>query len=116
MVLCLPTFSAHFSSSSPCFHPRRRFTAGEVKEKRELMPPVTPDIVSAELAGVPEVPGEVPGVADEVAGEVCEVPAADGQLRWCGEVPGAGGCCVSRPPLPAAWRHPRDGRHSARQD
>jgi hypothetical protein len=29
-------FSAHFSSSSPCFQPSRRFTAGLVKEKREL--------------------------------------------------------------------------------
>lgn len=27
-------FSAHFSSSSPCFQPSRRFTAGLVKEKR----------------------------------------------------------------------------------
>lgn len=27
-------FSAHFSSSSPCFHPSRRFTAGLVKENR----------------------------------------------------------------------------------
>ncbi|KAL0615290.1 hypothetical protein AAY473_015744 [Plecturocebus cupreus] len=30
-------FSAHFSSSSPCFQPSSRFTAGLVKEKRELM-------------------------------------------------------------------------------
>ena len=30
-------------------------------------------------------------VCESLAGEVCEVPAADGQLRWCGEVPGAGG-------------------------
>ena len=29
-------FSAHFSSSSPCFHPRSFLTAGEVNEKREL--------------------------------------------------------------------------------
>lgn len=30
-------FSAHFSSSSPCFQPSSLFTAGLVKEKRELM-------------------------------------------------------------------------------
>ncbi|TNN63506.1 hypothetical protein EYF80_026248 [Liparis tanakae] len=30
-------FSAHFSSSSPCFQPSRRFTAGLVKEKRDVM-------------------------------------------------------------------------------
>lgn len=29
-------FSAHFSSSSPCFHPSSFLTAGDVKEKREL--------------------------------------------------------------------------------
>lgn len=28
-------FSAHFSSSSPCFHPSKRFTAGEVKENND---------------------------------------------------------------------------------
>ena len=37
-------FSAHFSSSSPCFHPSRRLTAGDVKEKSELMLPVTLDV------------------------------------------------------------------------
>ena len=41
-------FSAHFSSSSPCFQPSRRFTAGEVKEKSELMPLATPDIPASE--------------------------------------------------------------------
>lgn len=30
-------FSAHFSSSSPCFQPSSLLTAGLVKEKRELM-------------------------------------------------------------------------------
>lgn len=30
-------FSAHFSSSSPCFQPSRRFTAGLVKENRDVM-------------------------------------------------------------------------------
>ncbi|KAG9351786.1 hypothetical protein JZ751_023037 [Albula glossodonta] len=30
-------FSAHFSSSSPCFQPSSLFTAGLVKEKREVM-------------------------------------------------------------------------------
>ena len=44
------TFSAHFSSSSPCFQPSRRLTAGEVKEKRELMLPVTPDITKLSSA------------------------------------------------------------------
>jgi len=28
-------FSAHFSSSSPCFHPSSRFTAGEAKENND---------------------------------------------------------------------------------
>ena len=31
-------FSAHFSSSSPCFHPRSRFTAGDVKLNSEFKP------------------------------------------------------------------------------
>ena len=31
-------FSAHRSSSSPCFQPSSRFTAGDVKLKRELSP------------------------------------------------------------------------------
>ena len=29
-------FSAHFSSSSPCFQPRSFLTAGDVKENKEL--------------------------------------------------------------------------------
>jgi hypothetical protein len=32
----LTAFSDHFSSSSPCFHPSNRFTAGELKENREV--------------------------------------------------------------------------------
>ncbi|MEQ2176901.1 hypothetical protein GOODEAATRI_032917, partial [Goodea atripinnis] len=30
-------FSAHFSSSSPCFQPSRRLTAGLVKENRDVI-------------------------------------------------------------------------------
>lgn len=35
-------FSAHFSSSSPCFHPSNRFTAGLVKENRLDMEVIVP--------------------------------------------------------------------------
>ena len=30
-------FSAHFSSSSPCFHPKRRLTAGEANANKDAM-------------------------------------------------------------------------------
>ena len=33
-------FSAHFSSSSPCFQPSSFLTAGEVKENKELSPDI----------------------------------------------------------------------------
>ena len=41
-------FSAHFSSSSPCFHPRSRLTAGEVKLNRELRLDILSDCISGD--------------------------------------------------------------------
>lgn len=37
-----PPFSAHFSSSSPCFQPSSRFTAGDVNENKEFRDVILP--------------------------------------------------------------------------